>query len=122
MTANQKVTVYYNDIDISEKPYRIHAGCPSVELPWREATETAEKKIDSEEWSQYLIPTLTGAKVINEGQSDDSGEKVSQIECEACGNKEEVISGPEELDNFFHTGGNNFICSVCYQECKSNTE
>lgn len=66
MYGNQKVTIYYNEVDIANKPYRVEFGCPSVTISWREATEYAEKKITDGEWSQYLIPELTGVETIFE--------------------------------------------------------
>ena len=64
MSRNHKVTIYFNNIDIENKPYRVFEGCPSVTIAFKDAIEYAEKKIDSGEWSQYLIPELTGAETI----------------------------------------------------------
>lgn len=82
MKTNQKVTIYFNDVDINSKPYRVFEGCQSVVLSWKEATEYAEKKISEGEWSQYLIPALTSVETIIEGESDLSEEEEAYINSE----------------------------------------
>ena len=66
MPRSQSVTIYFNDIDIDSKPYRVFEGCPSVTIAFRDSIEYADKRISTGEWSQYVIPELTGAEVIFE--------------------------------------------------------
>jgi hypothetical protein len=119
MKTKKTVTIYFDKVDISQKPYRVLIGCESIEKTWKEATEYAEKKISDKEWSEYLIPELTSVETIIEGESKEDQETLPYIDC-ICGNKETIEEGPEETNNFFHSGGNNFICSECYNEVKSN--
>lgn len=73
LSANQKVTVYYDSITLGDKTtgHIIHEGCPSVKIPWRQATEYSEKKISTKEWSQYLIPELNSIKCRHEHEVDE---------------------------------------------------
>lgn len=126
--SNQKVAIYYNQVDISGKIYKVFPDCPKVEVPWRQATEYAEKKVSDKEWSQYLIPELTGAKVIFEGESINGGEIVRKIVC-TCGNEEEmdIDTRRDESKEFIHSlndgeGEAYYICVQCHNEVKSITE
>lgn len=58
------VTIYYNDVFISEQPYEIYANCPYVNMPIWYAEEYAENKIENREWDAYCIPELVEHKVI----------------------------------------------------------
>lgn len=59
MLDNQKsVTIYYNDVFVSEEPNEIAANCPYVVVPIQNAIEYADNKIDSGEWEAYCIPEL----------------------------------------------------------------
>lgn len=125
LSPNEKVTVYYNNITIAgrESGHIVHVGCPYEKLPWREATEYAEKKIDSGEWSEYLIPALNSIKTTFEDQDDLNTEEDLSIVCK-CGNTEKMEGGPEELTKFYWEVKNYFICGECHSEVQVelNTE
>tara|TARA_R110001606_G_scaffold203594_3_gene351689 strand:- start:1668 stop:2063 length:396 start_codon:yes stop_codon:yes gene_type:complete len=126
--SNQKVEIFYNQVDISKKVYKVLANCPSVKVPWRQAVEYADKKISDKEWTEYLIPELTGAKVIFEEESITEGEIMRKIIC-TCGNEEEMdIDIPRDHSReFIHSmndgeGEAFYICTQCHNEVKSITE
>jgi len=52
------VTIFYNDVFVSEIPNEIYANCPCVNVPIDEAIEYADKKIENREWDAYCIPEL----------------------------------------------------------------
>jgi len=52
------VTIFYNDVFVSEIPNEIYANCPCVNVPIDEAIEYADNKIESREWDAYCIPEL----------------------------------------------------------------
>lgn len=56
--ASRLVTIYYNDVFISEESYEIYANCPYVNIPIGYAEEYAENKIENREWDAYCIPEL----------------------------------------------------------------
>lgn len=59
-----KVTIYYNDVFVSEKPYLVYPNCPSMVVDIEGAVEFAEEKLNSGEWNAYLIPELASEEVI----------------------------------------------------------
>ena len=56
--AARLVTIYYNDVFVSEVPNEIYANCPYVNVPIDKAIEYADNKIDNREWDAYCIPEL----------------------------------------------------------------
>ena len=52
------VTIYYNDVFVSDHPFEIYANCPYVNVPIEEAIEYADNKIENGEWDAYCIPEL----------------------------------------------------------------
>jgi hypothetical protein len=59
----QLVTIYYNDVFVSEVPNEIYANCPYVNVPINEAIEYADNKIENREWDSYCIPELCNHEV-----------------------------------------------------------
>jgi hypothetical protein len=59
----QLVTIYYNDVFVSEVPNEIYANCPYVNVPINEAIEYADNKIENGEWDSYCIPELCNHEV-----------------------------------------------------------
>lgn len=63
--SKKLVTIYYNDVFVSEEPFEIYENCPYVNIPEHEAEEYAENKIENREWDAYCIPEfITSHKVI----------------------------------------------------------
>jgi len=60
----QLVTIYYNDVFVSDVPNEIYADCPYVNVPINEAIEYADNKIENGEWDSYCIPELCNHEVI----------------------------------------------------------
>ena len=62
------IRVYYNDIFIStineDEPFEVYKDCPYVNLPYENAEDIANEKIDNHEWESYLIPELTTRQII----------------------------------------------------------
>jgi len=58
------VTIYYNDVFVSETPNEIYKDCPYVNIPIDQAIDYAGEKIDNQEWDSYCIPELVNHKVI----------------------------------------------------------
>jgi hypothetical protein len=63
-TQIQLVTIYYNDVFVSEKPFEIYKDCPYVNVPIESAEEYAEQKIENRDWDAYCIPELVDHNVI----------------------------------------------------------
>jgi hypothetical protein len=59
----QLVTIYYNDVFVSEVPNEIYANCPYVNVPIDEAIDYADNKIENREWDSYCIPELCNHEV-----------------------------------------------------------
>ena len=57
------VTIYYNDVFVSEKPNQVYPNCPSVSVDVENAVEFAENKLNNGEWHSYLIPELADHQV-----------------------------------------------------------
>lgn len=121
---HEQVTIYYDLVNVEQKPYRIFAGCPSVKMKWREAVEYADKKISSGEWKSYVIPALTGAECIFSEEEVEIGEEEKEkryIEC-PCGNAEEEQENDSMLDQFLYSGADEFftyyVCGECMNEVK----
>jgi len=57
------VTIYYNDVFVSEVPNEIYANCPYVNVPIDEAIDYADNKIENREWDAYCIPELCNHEV-----------------------------------------------------------
>ena len=57
------VTIYYNDVFVSEEPNEISANCPYVNMPIDEATEYADRMIENGDWDAYCIPELCNHEV-----------------------------------------------------------
>jgi hypothetical protein len=123
LRSNEKVKVYYNKVTLGnrETGHIVHLGCPSIELPWRQATEYAEKKMDSKEWTVYLIPALNSLKTTIE-EEEEAEEEIRTIKC-SCGNEEEEQGNDELLDQFLFAGKDEFytyyLCNECMEEVKS---
>ena len=60
----QLVTIYYNDVFVSEEPNEISANCPYVNMPIAEATSYADRMIENGDWDAYCIPELCEHEVI----------------------------------------------------------
>jgi hypothetical protein len=58
------VTIYYNDVFVSEEPNEISANCPYVNMPIAEATSYADRMIENGDWDAYCIPELCEHEVI----------------------------------------------------------
>lgn len=58
------VTIYYNDVFVSETPYEIYDNCPYVNIPIDEAIDYADTKIENGDWDAYCIPELCNNEVI----------------------------------------------------------
>ena len=57
------VTIYYNDVFVSEEPNEIYANCPYVNMPIAEATRYADRMIENGDWDAYCIPELCNHEV-----------------------------------------------------------
>lgn len=57
------VTIYYNDVFVSEEPNEIHANCPYVNVPIEDAIEYADRMIENKDWDAYCIPELCNHEV-----------------------------------------------------------
>lgn len=60
------VTIFYNELNLSETPYLIHPNCPSVNVRFEGAEDFAKKQVESGVWTSYLIPDLTTEEFIYE--------------------------------------------------------
>ena len=58
------VTIYYNDVFVTEKPNEIYKDCPYVNIPIEDALNYATDKIDNMEWDAYCIPEMLNNEVI----------------------------------------------------------
>lgn len=58
------VTIYYNDVFVSETPNEIYANCPYVNVNVDDALDYADTKIDNGDWESYCIPELLNHDVI----------------------------------------------------------
>jgi hypothetical protein len=58
------VTIYYNDVFVSETPNEIYKDCPYVNIAIDEAVDYADNKIESGEWESYCIPEILNHEVI----------------------------------------------------------
>ena len=58
------VTIYYNDVFVSETRYEIYDNCPYVNIQEEKAIAYAEEKINNGDWDAYCIPELTNHEVI----------------------------------------------------------
>lgn len=68
------VTIYYNDVFVSEKPNKVYPNCPSVNVDVEKAFDFAESKLNSGEWHAYLIPELSDHEVefLNQFKNEDN--------------------------------------------------
>jgi len=126
MTENQTVTIYYNGVDVSEKPDKVLPDCNFVNQPRKEATEYAEKKLSNNEWSSYLIPELTSVETIIEGESDHPQQESLSVSCK-CGNSEEVsIEDLDDVRKFVFSvimfENAYYLCTECMEEVKINIQ
>lgn len=62
------VTIYYNDVFVTEQPYEIYKNCPYVNIPIDVAEDYAENKIENGEWDAYCIPEIVSHKVVYHNQ------------------------------------------------------
>jgi hypothetical protein len=121
LAPTDKVTIYYDLINLETTPYQIFAGCPSEQMKWREAVEFADKKISSGEWKSYVIPALTGTECIflEEDAEILQEEEENLIVCE-CGNQEEYKGNDMLTDEFTYMGTNSvvmyFMCNHCMKD------
>lgn len=58
------VTIYYNDVFVSETPNEIYPNCPYVNVPIEDAIDFAENKIENREWDAYCIPELISSHEV----------------------------------------------------------
>ena len=58
------VTIYYNDVFVSETPNEIYKDCPYVNMAIDEAVDYADNKIENGEWESYCIPEILNHEVI----------------------------------------------------------
>lgn len=61
---DMQVTIYYNDVFVSDKPFQVYPNCPSVKVDISKAVDFAEQKLSTGEWHSYLIPELADSEVI----------------------------------------------------------
>jgi hypothetical protein len=68
------VTIYYNDVFVSEKPFKVYPNCPNVSVDVEKAREFAQAKLDSGEWHSFLIPELTDHPIefLNQLQNENN--------------------------------------------------
>lgn len=123
-SKNQKVTIYYNNLTLGDRTngHRVHENCPSVDVPWRQATEYAEKKISSKGWSVYLIPELNSLHCTFEGKDTQEEEK-EYITCPNQCSKEELdednYEGTGMFKPYFLNGVSSrpeYICNICMSD------
>jgi hypothetical protein len=62
-SPSRLVTIYYNDVFVSEEPNEIYANCPYVIAPIEKAIEYADRMIDNKHWDAYCIPELCNHEV-----------------------------------------------------------
>jgi hypothetical protein len=72
----QLVTIYYNDVFVSEVPNEIYANCPYVNVPIDEAIDYADNKIENREWDSYCIPELCNHEVIFHEEDEPAEEDI----------------------------------------------
>ncbi len=128
ISGNRPVRIYYDMLEINGDVCCILPGCPFIEMPWRQATEAAEKNISENKWKKYIIPDLTGKKVEYLGDENHQ-EDVIQLKC-SCGNYEE-LKPDEDLRNTHQfifssmvSGSQDeayYICLECLNEIKSQS-
>ena len=70
------VTIYYNDVFVSEEPNEISANCPYVNMPIAEATSYADNKLENGEWDAYCIPELCNHEVIFHEEDEPAEEDI----------------------------------------------
>ena len=58
------VTIYYNDVFVSETPNEIYENCPYVNIAANFAIEYADNKIENGEWEAYCIPEMLNHEVV----------------------------------------------------------
>lgn len=58
------VTIYYNDVFVSDIPNEIYKDCPYVNVPMDKAVDYAEEKIENGDWDSYCIPEIVNHEVI----------------------------------------------------------
>ena len=58
------VTIYYNDVFVSDTPNEIYKDCPYVNVSINNAIEYADNKIENGEWEAYCIPEMLNHNVI----------------------------------------------------------
>lgn len=58
------VTIYYNDVNTSEKPIKVFPNCPSINIDVENAKEFADNKVEKGEWFRYVIPDLSDEEVL----------------------------------------------------------
>lgn len=68
---NRLVTIYYNDVFVSEEPNEIYANCPYVNMPIMDAIDYADRMIDNGDWDAYCIPELCNHEVIFKTDDDE---------------------------------------------------
>jgi hypothetical protein len=62
-SPSRLVTIYYNDVFVSEEPNEIYANCPYVNVPIMDAIEYADRMIENGDWDAYCIPELCNHEV-----------------------------------------------------------
>jgi hypothetical protein len=58
------VTIYYNDVFVSDTPNEIYKDCPYVNVGINDAIEYADNKIENGDWDAYCIPEMLNHNVI----------------------------------------------------------
>lgn len=118
-----KVEIYFNDIIIGNGEIRILEGCKSISMRWKESVEFADRKVSTGEWNSYVIPALTGSKVIfsdGEYHTKENGNGKDYVKCPNCGNEEEDLGNDFLMDSFTYTGTEDntvhYMCNECLTE------
>jgi hypothetical protein len=101
------VTIYYNDVFVSEEPNEISANCPYVNMPIAEATSYADRMIENGDWDAYCIPELCNHEVIFHEDDEPAEEDIFVKINQGLGlpTKEEGINAysTEDFDAMLHT-------------------
>lgn len=58
------VTIYYNDVFVSDIPNEVYKDCPYVNVPISSAIDYADYRLNSGDWHSYCIPELLNHEVI----------------------------------------------------------
>lgn len=62
-SPSRLVTIYYNDVFVSEEPNEVYANCPYVNVSIMDAIEYADRMIENKDWDAYCIPELCNHEV-----------------------------------------------------------